>query len=804
MTSVVVVSASYDKQIRIWDAASGRNIKSFVFPDSQVNSLCLLPDTGYLAVAGFGALRLYDLCSFLHNSGGGARAGVGAGAASNNNSSANQAPAIFSSFESPSSMNFTSMATIPFFRNGGSDDQASALSGSARLLDDSASSVILDDRLLRTVVMADTVELLDSSRREVSFILIATSEDGHIRFFDTRPAVTLRLLKDIATGAAITCSAVSPDNRYLLTGNQMGQVSVWHLPSIVASVALEMKDHPHHKMAASTTASRVSGGSPIAATGGAGTTTVGEPGAVAAAAAEEERAKAFGRKPLQDMNFTNDYSAIRSVAIEPLGRWAAVATNAGKVHFIRLARDASVCGSKADSLSAQCATQREAIGVGANNDAPPTPQEQQAPRASSPTGSMHPSSQNSPVHASVAASAAELPSTRLALTAGAGSKSEGGMVNNNYHGPRETIYRSALAVNELSSNAQRASDASGNGTGPTSSASHSNSMGAALLEHIEQQHHQSACNSCINRPDGHASAAHAAPYDQLGEHHSAAEILSEELEMEVFDTLVAHHKYILRVLISPSSQLLVTCSADYSVGRFLVPAALRVPSSAASSAKSRTSGQRHTAQTATSSHSQPVSRPSSETRNDDQEVTESDVRDCALGPSFASTQEPHPLTSSRIGNSSDYQSRVQQQQQQGELTDSRTGNSASKENATTAVVTGEDNSNTPPRNEALLSTATHSFDDTASPSVDGGIGDESLKQNMVFQPLKPLSGHNRWVWDGVFSDCSNFLFTASSDNTLRMWNGLMTDRPQSVSFVGHTKPVVAVLLCYDKQRPNSA
>ncbi|CAC9483153.1 conserved hypothetical protein [Leishmania infantum JPCM5] len=807
MASVVVVSASYDKQIRLWDATSGRTVKSFVFQDSQINSLFLLPDTGYLAVAGFGALRLYDLGTFLHSGGGaGTGSGAGTGCSSSSSSSTNQAPPVYSSFESQSSMNFTSLAAVPLAHNCNNDEQSSTMSGSSRQLTDSTTSTTLNDQLLSTVAMVDTAALLGSAPcREAAFLLIATSEDGHIRFFDTRSAVTLRMLKDIATGAAITCSAVSPDRRYLLTGNQMGQVSMWHLPSIVASVALEMKGLSHHKAAA---ASKISDCSPITASGGAGTK-AGEAQtakAAAVASAEEERAKAFGRAPLQDINFANDYSAIRSIAIEPLGRWAAVATNVGKVHFIRLARDASVRGSKAATASSRSATQPLIIGVATSNDLPVTPPGQQDPHAMSLSGSVQPSPYKSPGKISASESTSGVPPLRLTLMGSASSYGEGGAANNSYHGPREAIYRSALVVNELSSNAQRASDMSGDGIGgelantrstPSGAASHLNSMGAVLLDHVEQQ--QNSNRSRSSCPGGHASAAQDAKHEQLAQ-PSAATKLAEQLEMEVFDTIQAHYKYILRVLISPNAELLVTCSADYSVGRFLVPAALRISSSTAASARTDTNaGSKSSALAAANAPSQPASTRPSGTRNGDEGTGESENVDSRM-PRFVPTQALAPTTVSHTGSGDDQQVQVQvQQHQQGGTTDSKTDSSSPKETETAAAAAGNTNNAAAP-DAAASGPLIHSFDGIASPGLGDGVSDESPQPCMEFQSLKPLTGHNRWVWDGVFSDCSNFLFTASSDNTLRMWNGLMTERPQSVSFVGHTKPVVAVLLCYDKRR----
>ncbi|CAM38281.1 conserved hypothetical protein [Leishmania braziliensis MHOM/BR/75/M2904] len=802
MTSVVVVSASYDKQIRLWDATSGRTVKSFVFQDSQINSLFLLPDTGYLAVAGFGALRLYDLGTFLH-SGGGSGARAGSGASPGGSSSTSQAPPIYSSFESQSSMNFTSLAAVPLVHNGNNDEQSSSLSGSIHQLAESASSIIMNDRLLNTVVMTD------KELREAAFLLIATSEDGHIRFFNTQSAVTLRLLKDIATGAAITCSAVSPDRRYLLTGNQMGQVSMWHLPSIVASIALDMKSHAHHKATAPNKASECSPDTPA----GERSAKAGEDQSAKAAkmtTAEEERAKAFGRTPLQDINFANDYSAIRSIAIEPLGRWAAVATNAGKVHFIRLARDVSVRGSKAVTASGRRMTQGLTTGADTSKDLQLTLQERHEQRVMSPSGSLQTSPQRTYGQITAAENTSGVTPLQLALTGGIGSHGESGVASSNYHGPRETIYRSALVVNELSSNANRSSDAGGDsisGGGESEhkhscascGASHPNSMGAVLLDHVEKQ--KNSLNSRSNCPGGCTPTAHAAHHEQLAQ-HSAVEKLVEQLEMEVFNTIQAHYKYILRVLISPNAELLVTCSADYSVGRFLVPEALRLTSSAAPT------GTKSSAPAAANAAAQPASTRPSGIGNDGEgeaesnKIDEAEVCSDTLIPSSASTQALAPTTGSHVRSGSDQPAQVQQSQL-GSTTDSKTSNSSPNENATVATASGGNNSNTVAPDATVSGSTTHSLEGTPIRGFNDGVVDESLQPHMEFQPLKPLSGHSRWVWDGVFSDCSNFLFTASSDNTLRMWNGLMTERPQSVSFVGHTKPAVAVLLCYDKRRLNS-
>ncbi|KPA82861.1 hypothetical protein ABB37_02628 [Leptomonas pyrrhocoris] len=790
MSAAVVVSASYDKQIRLWDAASGRTVKSFTFQESQINSLFLLPDTGYLAVAGFGVVRLYDLATYM--SGGGAPAG------SNN---ANQAPSIYSSFESQSSMNFTSLAAVPLLRTL-NDDQSSTLSGSSRQLTDSASSV-LNDQMLGTTIVSDLGGLLGHGFKEVACLLIATSEDGHIRFLDANSANALRVLKDIATGAAITCSAASPDRKYLLTGNQMGQVSMWHLPSIVASVAMEMKNNRNSKSTPPT----------------ADADAEAEKDLVKLAAIEKEKQadkdqqevlKAFGRYALQEINFANDYSAIRSIAIEPMARWAAVATNAGKVHFIRLARDKSVCGSKAGLASSAVdgvPAMHVAGGTGVNSTGQLTPREQSQRLSISAGGTPQLSPQKSTGNSFVDGASGGM-SSRLPLTGRVGSYADGATSSNSYHGPRETIYRSALVANELSANARRNSGASEEGGGGgevsmnatrVSGSTVHNSIGAVLLDHLEQQN---SMNSRSNQATPRQALANAGLQAQLVQ-QSAAVKLAEELEMEVFDTIQAHYKYILRVLISPNAELLMTCSADYSVGRFIVPAALRLSTSqlapidevekaAGSKMTSPEVGESGTG--ALKSTLRHVSSGSGAAggaeANASETGGEAKVRNETPNPSLAASAQVPPKSSAGEQTSE----AAQQQQPEGNGTESAAAATNSADDAVNNTSGKKVKVAAPDSNSA--NSLGQSFDGTTGRAAD----DTSVEPLIEFKALKPLTGHHRWVWDGVFSDCSNFLFTASSDNTVRMWNGLTTDRPQSVGFVGHTKPVVAVLLCYDRRR----
>lgn len=117
-------------------------------------------------------------------------------------------------------------------------------------------------------------------------LLYATSEDGVLRLLDPRSAPNIRLLREFPTGIAMTCAALSADNNLLFTGGQIGRVSVWHCPSLVADAASS-----HHTAAFA--------------------------------------------KPLQEIYFPGDHTAIRSIAVSPTVQWVAVATNSGKVHALK-------------------------------------------------------------------------------------------------------------------------------------------------------------------------------------------------------------------------------------------------------------------------------------------------------------------------------------------------------------------------------------------------------------------------------------------------------------------------------------
>lgn len=61
-----------------------------------------------------------------------------------------------------------------------------------------------------------------------------------------------------------------------------------------------------------------------------------------------------------------------------------------------------------------------------------------------------------------------------------------------------------------------------------------------------------------------------------------------------------------------------------------------------------------------------------------------------------------------------------------------------------------------------------------------------------FSLVKTLSGHQRWVWDCVFSADSAYLMTASSDQTARLWD--LGQGETIRTYTGHSKAITCVAL----------
>jgi len=60
---VLLATGGYDHTIRLWQAHSGLNHKTFQHTDSQVNCLEITPDRQLLAAAGYQHIRMYDITS---------------------------------------------------------------------------------------------------------------------------------------------------------------------------------------------------------------------------------------------------------------------------------------------------------------------------------------------------------------------------------------------------------------------------------------------------------------------------------------------------------------------------------------------------------------------------------------------------------------------------------------------------------------------------------------------------------------------------------------------------------------------
>lgn len=55
-----------------------------------------------------------------------------------------------------------------------------------------------------------------------------------------------------------------------------------------------------------------------------------------------------------------------------------------------------------------------------------------------------------------------------------------------------------------------------------------------------------------------------------------------------------------------------------------------------------------------------------------------------------------------------------------------------------------------------------------------------------------LTGHQKWVWDGVFSIDSAYLISVSSDQTARLWD--LSSGLTLKEYTGHSKGLISVAL----------
>eukprot|EP00796_Vickermania_ingenoplastis_P004063 gene4063-2913_t len=696
MSNTIVISASYDRKILFWNVACRRIVRSVSFEDSQVNCMHLCMDNRYLVVGGSSVIRVYDLES-----------------------------------DSPlDTVGYPTIVPVSKFDSGSGAMSFTSI-GSFRLRREAcdSSAIGLDESVIDLYAMT-CIGLHPSVDADINLVLYATSEDGYIRFFDGRFSGSLRVLKTIRTGAAITCSALSPDNRFLLTGSQIGQVSVWHLPSVIGSISIDSKRANVNAGSRSQLAvSQMSANSVNPADGEKD------------AQDRLDTTVFFGSRPLQTISFENDYSAVRSVAMSATGWWGVAATHCGYLHFICLSEFASI-------------PTRESPKPRTTNDGDEA--------------------------SSVAADATE--KAPVSDAAGMTPGPKGVHEDPAAQRIRLSTYASALEANNQRSTARHLSDVE-NGTMSSSTAS-PGAFGTST---------RSGPNEGISAPAADAAeekllASRKSPGPTSSSSCAKKTSLQKELEMKVFHSFQAHYKYILKVALAPNNGLLVTCSADYSVGRFLVPKSLlewRMNSATANKS------------------SRPPSVMSVTGVGQPRDGLAAGMGGIVLGADeeggqgvATETASLNSLRSAPADGGADVEG-VEK-----DLTEPKQPTSPNHEtHADPLDLTNAPSSN---RNEtsSTMPETVENLPKSAEPAESGTTG---ALNTIHFKPLKPLTGHARWVWDCAFSACSSFLFTGSSDSSIRMWDGVAENEscPSTPFAEGHKKPVI-VLLLYLEKRKNTA
>lgn len=702
MSSTFIVSASYDKEIRFWDGSTGRTVRSFPFQGSQVNAMLTIPNTTHLAVGGFGAVRVYDI-------------GVEAGSAGGN--SGTQPPPIFSVYENQYAMNVTSLGTFPLYPQR--DEEMHLNSAEA-----SMSSLFCTSADLAATATLDPTPTTGSAG--VLTVLFATSEDGHIRFFNANSPTTLNLLLDISAGAAITCSAVSPDRHTLFTGSQIGRVSVWHIPSIVAAAA-------QHGDSTS-------------------------------------RGGLFASKPMQEIAFNGDYTAIRSIAVEPLARWAVAATSAGKLHFMCFGR----C---AQNLTGTHASEAHAAGRLANEEVPGE-EEETSPQVQRPVA-----------EGTVADSAPAI----------ATNDSSSRSINS-----ANTLRPSCGPLSVLKTHGN---EGSGGDVAANASESPLANDGVTFSDAVD------ASDTGNSAPGMDVTKKFSAP-GLLTSSSVNSSSIQQQFFLKVFHSFQAHHKYILKVAISPNIDILVTCCGDYTVGRFVIPPILQCCDVTT----------KHASGCESDSHSAGVSSLTSAVRLSG--LTEKNTAAGSDPTNQVAAAGDNNGAGAGGATAASSSSLLQPKADEGAvLTPTAAPSTSFTHDGSTGSV--EDGvkpvaavANDPTVNESQPLATMETVKKMTSPAdapterhdafhlamsnfpqlVAEGSTQVNIGDGVEFKELKPLTGHTRWVWDCAFSDCGRFLFTASSDQTLRMWTSLLSDRPHSTSFVGHMKPVVCCMLYVERKK----
>ena len=61
MANVLLATGAYDREIRFWEPHTGQCYRTIRYPDGQINRLQFSPNRKYLAAAGHGHVRLFDV-----------------------------------------------------------------------------------------------------------------------------------------------------------------------------------------------------------------------------------------------------------------------------------------------------------------------------------------------------------------------------------------------------------------------------------------------------------------------------------------------------------------------------------------------------------------------------------------------------------------------------------------------------------------------------------------------------------------------------------------------------------------------
>lgn len=870
MCRTLLISVGYDQQVRFFDVVTWRNVMSFEIVDSQVNCMHLCCENRFLVVGGFASLRVFD----LERGSGLVDSDMGAGGGGK------FCPAVVARHEVSGLVNFSSIGSFRLKKEAGSF-ACGSFGGVSQ-----AESVpeLYGTNSMGWASMCDT---------DVGTVLYATAEDGSLRFLDFRfNSKELVLLKLIRTGASITCSALSPDFRFILTGSQIGQVSVWHVPSIMNRCIQETKkksSSPYHsntvngqtscalgdavsglqKNGPNSQGGLHSGGKDMHGNGSQHTVVNSNassgrdrksrniPGMSASPSDDACEEHLFGSKPLQTISFPNDYSAVRSLAISPVGWWGVVAMHCGNLHFIGMSQcvsgyhphkdnafgssssgaqggsrdDINSSASPASPVSGgkqQSAVQRDAEEKSSSNKVPITSphegevgskqeliegEDSSVTQRVDPSGCPIASGGTSNPCSSAVQDASEGLNSRVGEEGSASvTKDSAGSVDN--HLSREP---SKLSSDDAAANTElkllRGLEGQGNGQGKWES-------DLADDKGIDSDFRGFPVDSCFSGVEKGKVQKNK---------------IQTDLHMKVLHSFQPHYKCILKVIISPNNKMLVTCSADYSVGRFLIPKFLQTWRII--SHQQNTTEETDEKQSVKSVLGHSIQQLSLFSASDLSEINESgintgdktnkespisgpnatlsrlskDPKDGKKDPPTTSINQTPLNASHDVGTDKDAAS-LKEPETHTPKTGTKTplgqneGFEVGKEAAVQPAAE-------PSHNEVELLSSTIHRDTRASAStvtpIENGQSSPPQQQQLGltslirFSALSSLVGHSRWVWDAVFSECSSYLFTASSDASIRTWNCVLDakdDPPNSRVVDMHERPVTGLLLYTERKK----